>query len=87
MTREHQEKLAEQCIKELTAKYELNPNLLKYFLEGKVYYTEEIIPYCIASMDNITYDSRFVDIVREFEMKSGALVYHAILKGQFFCML
>ena len=87
MTREYQEKLAVMCIKELTAKYELNPNLLKYFLEGKVYYSEEIVPYCIASMDNITYDQKYVDIVREFEMQSGALVYHAVLKGQFFCML
>lgn len=87
MNREKQQKLAAQCIKELTERYRLNPNLLKYFLEGKVYYTEEIIPYCVASMDNITYDQKYVDIVREFEEKSGALVYHAILKGSFFCML
>lgn len=75
------------CIEILTAKYSLNPNLLKYFMEGKVYYTEEIVPYNIASMDNITYDQKYVDIINTFEEQNDVLVYHAILKHENFCML
>ena len=85
--REKQKEHAVKCIETLTKRYNLNPNLLKYFKEDKIYYTETIIPGIWASMDNITYDEKYVKAVRSFEKCYGALVYHAILTGTMFSML
>ena len=71
----------------LTEKYNLNPNLLKYFKEGKIYYTESLIPGIWASMDNITYDEKYVKIVERLEREYNLLVYHCILSGSLFHML
>ncbi len=85
--REKQKAHAIHCIETLTKRHNLNPNLLKYFKEDKIYYTETIIPGIWASMDNITYDEKYVKAVRSFEKQHGALVYHAILTGSMFSML
>ena len=71
----------------LTEKYDLNPNLLKYYKEGKIYYTESIIPGLWASMDNITYDHKYVELVQRLERIYNVHVYHCILTGPLFDML
>ena len=87
---ENKEKLVAEAIRRiemLTKKYSLNPNLLKYFKEGKIYYTESIIPGIWASMDNITYDEKYVKIVNRLERVYDVMVYHCILTGPYFSML
>lgn len=86
-TKLEQKAEAVKRIEFLTEKYNLNPNLLKYFLEDKIYYTETIIPGLWASMDNITYDEKYVSIVRRLEQEYDVLVYHCILTGSFFSLL
>lgn len=72
-------KEAEKRIKELTEKYHLNPNILKYFKEGRVYYSYLTAYGMIGSIDTISYDKRYEDAVKEFEEKyEGYMVYHAI---------
>lgn len=86
---EKQEQMAEAIkrIMLLTEKYDLTPNLLKYYKEGKIYYTESIIPGIWASMDNITYDNKYVELVKRFEQEYNVHVYHCIKTGMLFDML
>lgn len=64
---------------ELTEKYNLNPNILRYFKDGKVYYSYLTASGLIGSIDTITYDSRYEKAVQNFEKKyKGHLVFHAI---------
>lgn len=65
----------------LTEKYSLNPNILKYFKEGKVYYSY-VTAGVIGSIDSISYDSRYEKAVSDFEQQNkGYKVYHAIECG------
>lgn len=68
---------AERRIDELTEAFHLNPNIKKYFREGKVYYSY-ITGGIIGSIDTIEYDARYAQVVKDFEKRTGGLVYHAI---------
>ena len=48
-----------QRIKTLTEKYQLNPHILDYFLEGKVYYSYLTAGGLMASIDTISYDPAY----------------------------
>lgn len=69
---------AKARIQKLISEFGLNPNILKYFEEGKIYYSY-ITAMILGSIDNVTYDQRYVDAIKDFESKyDGFLVYHAI---------
>ena len=74
-------------IKELTRKYDLNPNILKYFKDGRVYYSYLTAGGLIGSIDSITYDPRYEQAVHDLEEKYGYLVYHAIELGDYLSLL
>lgn len=66
-------------IKKLIEKCNLNPNVLKYFNEDKVYYSYLTGSGFIGSIDTISYDKNYEKSVKDFETKHpDCLVYHAI---------
>lgn len=65
-------------IQALTKAFDLNPNILRYFREGKLYYSYLTAGGLMSSIDKITYDPRYESAVKEFEAMFGGLVYHAI---------
>lgn len=73
-------------IEVLTKKYNLNPNIKKYFEEGKVYYSYLTAGGMMGSIDTINYDNRYATFVKEFE-KNGSLVYHCIEYGDSLALL
>lgn len=58
--------------------YRINPNIRKYFAEGKLYYSYITGGGLIGSIDTITYDKRYEQIVADFETRTHSVVYHAI---------
>ena len=59
--------------------FELNPNILKYFKGGQVYYSYTIFMGASASIDKISYDKEYEKAVQDFETEhKGYIVYHAI---------
>ena len=66
-------------IKTLIEKCNLNPNVLKYFKEGKKYYSYLTAGGFLGSIDTISYDKAYEQAVKKFETKHpDYLVYHAI---------
>lgn len=66
-------------IKTLIEKCSLNSNVLKYFKEGKVYYSYLTAGGFLGSIDTISYDKAYEQAVKKFETKHpDYLVYHAI---------
>lgn len=66
-------------IETLVNTFKLNPNILKYFKDGQVYYSYTIFMGASASIDKISYDKEYEKAVQDFETEhKGYLVYHAI---------
>lgn len=66
-------------IKTLIEKCNLNPNVLKYFEEGKKYYSYLTAGGFLGSIDTMSYNKDYEQAVKMFEMKNpNYLVYHAI---------
>lgn len=66
-------------IKALIEKCNLNPNVLKYFNEGKVYYSYLTASGFMGSIDTISYDKNYEKAVKDFETKHpDCIAYHAI---------
>lgn len=65
-------------LERLVKKYELNPNLLKYFEEDRLYYSYLTAGGLLASIDTISYDPINAKAVQDFEKETGYMVYHAI---------
>ena len=65
-------------IESLENNYDLNGNVKKYFLEGKLYYSYMTAGGYMGSIDTIDYEPNYRRIADEFEMKTGFVVYHAI---------
>ena len=66
----------------------LNPNVKKYFEEGKVYYSYLTAGGFMGSIDTIDYDPRYAAAVADFERRfEGAVVYHAIETGSSLALL
>ncbi|HEL2735056.1 TPA: hypothetical protein ACGOVQ_002216 [Streptococcus suis] len=59
----------------------MNPNIRKYFDEGKLYYSYITGNGFIGSIDTISYDPNYERVVKEFEEKRNKLVYHVIETG------
>ena len=78
-------KEAENRIQTLVDSNGLNPNVLKYFNEGRIYYSYLTAGGMMGSIDTISYDPAYEKAVRDFEdTYSGYLVYHAIESESFF---
>lgn len=64
----------------LIKKYDLNSKLYTYLKEDKLYYSYYIIPdiKTLGCINIIIYDKRYENIVKVFEEKYEAFVYHSI---------
>lgn len=78
---------ANDRLKKLVRKFDLNPNLVKYWNEGKLYYSYLTGGGLLASIDTITYDPNYQKLVEEYETKTGNLVYHAVESGHLLNLL
>ena len=76
--KEKQKQEALQRMEALIEKLNLNPNLQKYLLEDKLYYSYLTAAGLMGSIDTISYDEENERLCREFEEKHGTYVYHAI---------
>lgn len=77
--RELQHKEGLERMKQLQQHFELNPNLVSYLEDDRVYYSYLTGGgVMIGSIDTITYDPKYVQYVQEFEKEYHAYVYHAI---------
>ncbi|HFI0446500.1 TPA: hypothetical protein ACGOW0_000895 [Streptococcus suis] len=65
----------------------VNPNIRKYFNEGKLYYSYITGGGFIGSIDTISYDPNYEKTVKEFEEKRNKLVYHVIETGNSLALL
>lgn len=66
-------------IKTLIEKCNLNQKVMKYFNEGKVYYSYLTAGGFMGSIDTISYDKNYEKAVKDFEAKHpDYIVYHAI---------
>ena len=59
----------------------LNPNVRKYYREGKLYYSYMTAGGFMGSIDTTNYNPRYAEIVKKAEETYGIKVYHAI-EGQ-----
>lgn len=69
----------------LQEKFDLNPKILQYLQEEKLYYSYRVSGWSFGCIDTIDYDERYAKAVREFEEETGKYVYHVIetkLMGQ-----
>ena len=65
-------------LEELVERFGLNPNVVNYFKEGKVYYSY-LTGAVLGSVDTVTYDPRYSQAIIDFEAKyDGFIVFHAI---------
>lgn len=73
-------------------KCNLNPKVLKYFKEGKIYYSYLTAGGFLGSIDTISYDKAYEQAVKKFKIEhQDSLVYHVIetitLSGKFLSLL
>lgn len=71
----------------LVTVFGLNPNLIKYWNEGKLYYSYITGGGLLASIDTITYDPNYQEMVKQYEKRTGNLVYHVIESGRLLNLL
>lgn len=79
-------------IKTLIEKCNLNPKVLNYFKEGKIYYSYLTAGGFLGSIDTISYEKAYEQAMKKFEMEHpNSLVYHVIeiitLSGKFLSLL
>ena len=69
----------------LKERFDLNPKLLQYLQEEKLYYSYRVSGWSFGCIETIDYDERYAKAVRDFEEETGKYVYHVIetkLMGQ-----
>ena len=71
-------------MKQICKKFCLNPNLIKYLEQGKIYYSYITGGGMIGSIDSIEYDSNYVELIKKFETERKAYVYHLIESNMLF---
>lgn len=76
--REKQKIEALKRLETLTETLDLNPNIIKYFKEEKLYYSYLTACGMMGSIDTINYIPEYAEIAKQFEKEYGGLVYHAI---------
>lgn len=79
--------VANDRLEELVKVYGLNPNLSKYWKDGKLYYSYLTGGGLLASIDTITYNPEYQQLVHAFEKRTGDKVFHVIESGQFLNLL
>ena len=84
---EKMKKTAVENIEKLISKLGLNPNVKKYFEEGKIYYSYLTAGGWMGSIDDIEYDKRYPIIIAECERAHNCLVYHAVESGDLLSLL
>lgn len=62
----------------LQEKFNLNPKLLRYLEDEKLYYSYRVSGWSFGCIDTINYDERYLTAVEEFEEITGNYVYHVI---------
>ncbi len=77
MATNKQKKEALIRMEQLTKALGLNPHLLEYLREGKIYYSY-MVSGMFGCIDTIDYDPSNAEAVQKFEHKNGAYVYHVI---------
>lgn len=89
--RENQKQEALMRMNALVEKFNLNPKLIKYLKEEKLYYSYLTAGGFMGSIDKISYDEKYETICRDFEVDKNAYVYHAIesesIDGKLFTLL
>ncbi len=78
MKKQNMKNEATRRLESLISKYNLNPNILKYFKQGRVYYSYLTAGGWMGSIDTVSYDKRYEEAIKNFESKTGCMVYHAI---------
>ena len=67
---------AQRRMHTLIDQFSLNPKLLRYLKEDKLYYSYRVAGW--ASIDSITYNPKYSKAVKDFEETTGNLVYHVV---------
>jgi len=62
----------------LTKELDLNPNIINYYEEDKLYYSYVTGGGLLGSIDTISYVPEYEEIVKQFEETYRCHVYHAI---------
>lgn len=65
-------------LEQLVSNLGLNPNVVKYWNEGRLYYSYLTGGGFMGSIDKVEYDPKNADVVKQFEAEYGSMVYHAI---------
>ena len=87
ISREKKNNEAIRRLQQLVEQMGLNPKVVDYFQQGKIYYSY-ITGGVIGSIDTITYDPRYEKAVQDFESQyEGFVVYHAIETGDMLSLL
>lgn len=76
--REKQKEEALKRMEDLQQRLQLNPKLLEYLRDGKVYYSYITGNGMVGSIDTIAYHPEYEKFVAAFEQDKNAFVYHAI---------
>ena len=88
VTRETQKKEAIKRLEALKKNLSINPNIIKYFKDDRIYYSYTTALGCIGSIDTIGYHPEYEQIVKDFEREyEGTMVYHAIEYGNTLSLL
>ncbi len=71
----------------LTKRFSLNPHIMDYFMEGKLYYSYLTCMGLIGSIDTINYHAEYAEAAKALEKRMDCLVYHAIEFGDTLALL
>lgn len=65
-------------LRALESQVHLNPNVRKYYRQGRLYYSYLTGGGVIGSIDTITYNPRYEKVVKDAEERFGFHVYHCV---------
>lgn len=77
--KEKQKKEAISNLKTLVKTFDLDPQILKNFEQGKVCYGEDIKRGEISKLNILEENRQYLSLVEKFEKETNALVYYCIL--------
>ena len=72
-------------LEDMTRKLHLNPHIVDYFKQDRIYYS--YTTFMGGCINTVTYDPRFPRIIADFERMYNCYVYHAILCGDMLSLL
>ena len=76
MERAKMYKEAMSRMKTLQEKFELNPKILQYLKDDKLYYSYRVAGF--GCIDQVNYNEIYLKAVEDFEAKTGSYIYHVI---------